>query len=51
MRFLGSFTFHQLVDAWHKFANSASKVIMLRNNRNRKLQENLFIQKQSRYVN
>jgi len=27
MRFL--FTFHQLVDAWRKFANSASKVIML----------------------
>jgi len=34
MSFLFTFRFHQLVDAWHKFANSASKVIMLRNNRN-----------------
>jgi len=38
MRFLFFFAFHQLVDAWRKFANSASKFIMLRNNRNRKLQ-------------
>ena len=37
------FTFHQLVDAWRKFANSASKVIMLRHNRNNKLQKNLFV--------
>jgi len=29
------FTSQQLVDAWRKFANSAPKVIMLRNNRNR----------------
>jgi len=36
-----------LVDAWHKFANSASEVIMLWHNRNSKLQENLFIYKQS----
>jgi len=28
MRFLFLFTFHQLVDAWRKFANSASKVII-----------------------
>jgi len=28
------FTFHQLVDVARKFANSASKVIFLRNNRN-----------------
>jgi len=28
MKFL--FAFHQLVDAWCKFVNSASKVIMLR---------------------
>jgi len=27
MRFL--FTCHQLVDAWHKFANSASQVMIL----------------------
>jgi len=32
-----------LVDAWHKFANSASEVIMLWHNRNSRLQENLFI--------
>jgi len=25
MRYLFLFAFHQLVDAWHKFANSASK--------------------------
>jgi len=37
------FTIHQLVDAWRKFANRALKVIMLRNNRNSKLQEDLFI--------
>jgi len=43
MRFLFLFTFHQLVDAWRNFANSASKVIMLRNNTNSRLQENLFI--------
>jgi len=43
MRFLFLFTIHQLVDVWHKFANSALKVMMLRNNRNSKLQENLFI--------
>jgi len=30
MRFLFLFTFQQLVDAWRKFANSASKVTMLR---------------------
>ena len=47
MRFLCLFTFHQLVDAWRHFANSASKVIMLPNNRNSRLQEPLFIQKQS----
>jgi len=27
MRFVFLFTFHQLVDAWRKFANNASKVI------------------------
>jgi len=43
MRFLFLFTFHQLVDVWCKFATSASKVIMLRNNRNIRLKENLFI--------
>ena len=37
----------QLVDAWSKFAHSASKVIMLRHNRNSRQQENLFIYKQS----
>jgi len=29
MRFLFVFTVYQLVDAWHKFANSTLKVIML----------------------
>jgi len=43
MIFLLLFAFHQLVDEWRKFANSASKVIMLHYNRNRRLQENLFI--------
>jgi len=47
MRFLILFIFNKLVDMWRKFANSASKLIMLRNNRNSRLQENLFIQKQS----
>jgi len=41
------FAFHQLVNAWRKFANSTLKVIMLRNNRNGRLQENLFICKQN----
>jgi len=41
MRFL--FTFHQFVDAWRKFANSASKLILLRYSTKSKLQENLFI--------
>ena len=47
MRFLLLFTFHQLVDGWRKFVNSASKVIMLRYNKNSGVQENLFIWKQS----
>jgi len=47
MRFLFLFTFHQLVDAWHKFANSASKVIFLQYNRNSRLQKNLFTSKHS----
>jgi len=29
MRFLFLFAFHQMVDAWRKFVNSASKVTML----------------------
>jgi len=29
MRFLFLFAFHELVDAWRKFVNSVSKVIML----------------------
>jgi len=33
MRFLFLFTFHQFFDAWRKFVSSASKVIMLRYNR------------------
>jgi len=37
------FTFHQLVDAWHKFPNRVSKVIMLRYDKNSRLQENLFV--------
>jgi len=47
MRFLLLFTFHQLVDMWDKFANSSSKIIMLRYNKNSRLQENLCIEKQS----
>jgi len=39
MRFLFLFTFQQLVDAWRKFANSMLKAIMLRYNRNSRLQE------------
>jgi len=31
-----------MVDAWHKFPTNASKVTMLWNNRNSKLQDNLF---------
>jgi len=34
---------HQLVDAWRKFVNSTSKIIMLRCNRISRLQKNLFI--------
>jgi len=34
MSFLFLFTFHQLVIAWRKFADSASKVVMLRNHGN-----------------
>jgi len=45
MRFL--FTFHQLVDAWRKFANSASKVTMLRNNGKSKLQEFFYLKANS----
>jgi len=41
LRFL--FTFHQLVDACRKFANSGSKIITLRCCRCSRLQENLFI--------
>jgi len=39
------FSFHQWVDAWHKFSNSASKVIglILRYTRNSRLQDDLFI--------
>jgi len=43
MRVLFLFTFHQVVDVWCKFANRASKVIMMRYNRCSRLQENLFI--------
>jgi len=32
MTFVFLFIFHQLVDAWRKFSNSVSKVIMLRYN-------------------
>ena len=39
MKFL--FTFRQLADVWRKFANNASKGMMLRNNR--KLQENVIL--------
>jgi len=51
MKFLFLFTFRQLVDAWRKFANSASKVIMLWYNRNSNLQENLSFRNKGRHVN
>jgi len=51
MRFLFFFSFQQLVDAWRKFANSASQVRMLRHNRNTRLQEKLFIWNKARNVN
>jgi len=44
------FTF-QLVDAWRKFVNNASKVIMLRCNKNSRALENVFIRNKARYVN
>jgi len=47
MRFLFLFTLHQSVDVLRKFANSVSKVIMLRCNRYSGVQEHLFILKQS----
>jgi len=43
MRFLFLFTLHQLVDVLRKFANSASKVIMLRCNRYSGVQEHTCI--------
>ena len=45
------FTFHQLVDVWRKFANSASKVIMLRNNRNSSYRKIYLFRHKARYVN
>jgi len=49
MRFL--FTFHQLVDAWRKFANSASKVILLRYNRNSGYRKIYLFRNKASYMN
>jgi len=45
------FTFHHLVDAWRKFANNASKVIMLRNNRNSGYRKIYLFRNKTRYLN
>jgi len=45
------FAFHQLVDAWRKFANSASAVIMLRYNRSNRQQEKYLFRNRALYVN
>jgi len=51
MRFLFLFTLHQLVDAWRKFANSTSKVIMLRYNRYSGYKNIYLFRNKARYVN
>jgi len=43
MTFLFLFMFNQLVDAWRKFAYSASKAIMLWYSMNFRLPDSLFI--------
>jgi len=48
MRFL--FTFHQLVDAWRKFVNSASNVIMLKNDRNSGCRKIRLFRNKAQYV-
>jgi len=40
-----------MVDAWRKFANSASKVIMLRKNRNTGYRNIYLCRNKTRYVN
>jgi len=49
MNFL--FTFHHLVDAWREFANSASNVIMMRNNRNSGCRKINLFRNKAFYVN
>ena len=51
MRYFFLFIFHQLVDASRKFANSASKIIMLRYNRISRLQEKYLFPNKAQYVN
>jgi len=51
MSFKFLFTFHQLVDAWRKFAKSASKVIMLRSNRNSDYRKIYLLRNKALYVN
>jgi len=51
MRFVFLFTFHQLADAWRKFANSASKVMKLRNSRNSGCRKIYLFRNKARYVN
>jgi len=51
MRFLFSFAFRQLVDAWRKFANSASKVVLLRYNRKEGYRKFYLLKNKAQYVN
>jgi len=51
MRFFFLFAFHQLVDAWRKFANSASKVIMLQSSRNSGCRKIYLFRNTTRNVN
>jgi len=44
MSFLFLFKFYQLVDAWRKFANDASKAIMLWNSRNNGYSKFIFLE-------
>jgi len=50
MTFLLLFIFHKLVDMWRKFANSASEVIMSRNNGNSSYRNISLFWNKSQYV-
>jgi len=51
MRFVFLFILHQLLDAWRKFANSVSKVIMLRYNRKEGYRKIYLFRNKTQYVN